>query len=273
MKRQPQSSPKYSLVISALLVVIILQWIYIARTHRPEKPSKEAIRPEPKPPVTQAVKGRIAIVLDDWGYNLNNLGLIEEIRYPVTLAVLPNLAFSERIAKELNARGFEVILHLPMEPREKKRLEKNTVMVSMSREKLGDILDDDLAAVPFARGVSNHMGSLATRDNATMEALFRELKKRRLYFLDSYVSSGNTGLEAARKVNLRYARRDVFLDNRLEASYIRRQVQQLKMKAKMRGEAIGIGHDRRATLEVLKEMMPQLAKEGYRFVFVSELVE
>jgi polysaccharide deacetylase 2 family uncharacterized protein YibQ len=40
-----------------------------------------------------------------------------------------------------------------------------------------------------------------------------------------------------------------------------------------KGWAIGIGHDRRNTLEVLKEEMPKLEKEGYKFVYVSELVK
>lgn len=272
MKRQVQNNSKYGFVISVLLVVIILQWIYIARLRAPEKITKEP-KPKPKPPVAEVIKARIAIVLDDWGYNLNNLGLIEQIKYPITAAVLPGLSFSERIAKELKDSGFEVILHLPMEPQEKKRLEKNTVMVSMGQDKIARILDKDLSSMPFARGVSNHMGSAATRDSVTMEIVFKELKKRQLYFLDSYVSSGDTGLGLARKLHQKYARRDVFLDNQLEPSYIRKQIQQLKLKAKMRGEAIGIGHDRKATLEVLKEMMPQLAREGYKFVFVSELVE
>jgi polysaccharide deacetylase 2 family uncharacterized protein YibQ len=38
------------------------------------------------------------------------------------------------------------------------------------------------------------------------------------------------------------------------------------------GQAIGIGHDRKITLEVLKEVMPSIEKEGYKFVFVSELI-
>jgi polysaccharide deacetylase 2 family uncharacterized protein YibQ len=39
------------------------------------------------------------------------------------------------------------------------------------------------------------------------------------------------------------------------------------------GSAVGIGHDRKITLEVLRDVMPQLAKEGYKLVFVSELAQ
>ena len=66
-------------------------------------------------------------------------------------------------------------------------------------------------------------------------------------------------------------RRDVFLDNVEESGYIKQQINKLKSKARSRGFAIGIGHDRKVTLEVLREVMPQLSKEGYKFVFLSEL--
>jgi hypothetical protein len=105
-----------------------------------------------------------------------------------------------------------------------------------------------------------------------MNILFSELKKRRLYFLDSYVSGNSLAVELSEKNKVRSAKRDVFLDNNLESSYIKAQIERLKKKARQNGEAIGIGHDRKITLEVLKETLPELAKEGYRLVFVSELV-
>ena len=72
-------------------------------------------------------------------------------------------------------------------------------------------------------------------------------------------------------MGLRFARRDVFLDNRDDPEYIRSQVIELKNLARSRGQAIAIGHDRKNTLLILKEMLPQLAEEGYKFVFVSEI--
>jgi polysaccharide deacetylase 2 family uncharacterized protein YibQ len=45
----------------------------------------------------------------------------------------------------------------------------------------------------------------------------------------------------------------------------------LASKAKSNGSAIGIGHDRPATIAVLKEMIPKLEADGFEFVYVSEL--
>ena len=141
----------------------------------------------------------------------------------------------------------------------------------MNEAEIRDIIGRDLLALPYIKGVSNHMGSMAMEDLKTMGVIFGELKKKRLYFLDSLVSPRSVCSALANKMRIGYARRDVFLDNEQEPEYIRNQINKLKLKAKIYGQAIGIGHDRKVTLEVLKETMPALQKEGYRFVFVSDL--
>jgi polysaccharide deacetylase 2 family uncharacterized protein YibQ len=255
----------YKIAICVLALIIIAQWVFII-TIRPKKAP-------PKIPIAVKVKAKIAIVIDDWGYNLNNLHILDRIKYPLTHSVLPNLSYSARVANELHRRGFQIILHLPMEPHEKYRLEKNTIMTTMDEPAIKNIVEQDLNSIVYAKGVSNHMGSAATEDGRTMGIVFKELKKRRLYFLDSFVSSKSVCSELAAKIGLGFAERDVFLDNKEEPGYIRQQLYKLKLKAKMYGKAIGIGHDRKITLEVLEETMPELEKEGYKFVFASELVK
>ncbi|HTZ11728.1 MAG TPA: divergent polysaccharide deacetylase family protein [Candidatus Margulisiibacteriota bacterium] len=252
---------KYKIALIVLSLLVVSQCLFIITS----RPKKAAV-----PPAVQ-LKGKIAIVLDDWGYNLNNMDLVEGIKYPLTASVLPGLTYSEAISDELHSRGFEIILHLPLEPQEKYRLEKNTVMVSQGEEEIRGIVTDDLSKVKFVRGVSNHMGSLATQDPRVMRVIFEELKKRKMFFLDSFASPRSICAELAAKVNLPFAKRNIFLDNNSDPGYIREQLHRLKMRARVKGSAIGIGHDRRNTLEVLKEVMPQIEKEGYKFVFVSEL--
>jgi polysaccharide deacetylase 2 family uncharacterized protein YibQ len=186
---------------------------------------------------------------------------------------LPRLDYSKVIADELHKRRLEIILHLPLEPYEKVRLENNTIMVSMDEPAIKNILAGDLKNIPYVRGVSNHMGSKATEDLRIMKILFREFKKRNLYFLDSLVSAETVGFDLAHKMGLAFGKRDIFLDNKKEAQYIKGQINKIKIIAKVYGQAIGIGHDQKVTLEVLKEAMPEIEKEGYKFVFVSELVK
>jgi polysaccharide deacetylase 2 family uncharacterized protein YibQ len=252
----------YKVAIGILLAVIIILCIVMLSIRVPKK----------APKIPLAVQGRIAIVLDDWGYNNNNLEILGQIKYPFTASILPNLNYSRQVAEELHARGFEIILHLPMEPNEKYRLEKNTIMTSLDDKTITKIIDLDLKSITYAVGVSNHMGSAATQDPRTMAIVFKELKNKHVFFLDSFVTPKSVCSALSTKIGIGFARRDVFLDNIEEAEYIKGQIYKLKSRAKTKGYAIGIGHDRRITLEVLREVMPQLEKEGYKLVFLSELV-
>ena len=252
---------KYKIAVIILGVALTLGSIILLI--RPRKPLRLMVTP----------RGRIAIVLDDWGYNLNNLSLAGELKFPLTMSVLPNLNYSRSAAERLHQQGFEVILHLPLEPREQYRMEKNTILTGYSEEQIRNIVALDLKSIAYARGVSNHMGSRATADPRVMGVILRELKKRQLYFLDSFVSGKSVCSGLAGKIGLGFARRDVFIDNKLDKECIRGQIYRLKNKGRAKGYAIGIGHDRKATLEVLKEMVPRLEREGYKFVFVSELVK
>ncbi|MFH0913353.1 MAG: divergent polysaccharide deacetylase family protein [Candidatus Omnitrophota bacterium] len=254
----------YKIAILILAIAIIIETAFVIYLL--------ATKPKKVPKIPTA-RGKIAIVLDDWGYNLNNLPILEQIKYPLTASILPNLDHSRTLAAALDKRGIEVILHLPMEPREKLRLEKNTILTNMDEQAIRDIVNQDLNDIPYAKGVSNHMGSKASEDLRVMSIVFSELKQRGLFFLDSLVSSKSVCSHLANKMHLGFARRDVFLDNKNEAGYIRQQIYKLKARARAYGQAVGIGHDRRVTLEVLKEVMPELEKQGYRFVFVSELVK
>lgn len=255
---------KSAILILSILVIIEAVAIIFLWATRPKKVPKVAV------PI---IKPRIAIVIDDWGYNLNNLDILDQIKYPLTMSVLPNLNYSKTVSEYLHQKSFEIILHLPLEPHEKYRLEKNTLMTSMDESRVINILKEDLSDVSNASGVSNHMGSKATEDARVMEIIFKELKRRNLYFLDNVVSSESICPALARKMDLLFAKRDIFLDNQPDLEYIRGQVYKLKTKAKIYGQAIGIGHDRKITLEALKEAMPALEKEGYKFVYVSELVK
>jgi hypothetical protein len=218
-------------------------------------------------------KGVIAIILDDWGYHLDNLAMLKEIKAPLTCAVLPNLKNSNFVAKELNALGCEIILHLPMEPKERYRLEKNTIISNLNAQQIQEIIDNDLISVAFAKGISNHMGSGITENRSITAIIMNSAKKHKLYFLDSFVTAKSICKEVATKTKVRFAKRDVFLDNSDDPIYIKNQLIKLKNLASQKKIAIGIGHDRKNTLLVLSQMLPLMEKEGYHFVFISQVVE
>ena len=254
---------KRKLIIITALILSVLVFIALILTSVNKKVIRKLV----------PVKGKIAIVIDDWGYNLNNLGIAAEIKAPLTCAILPNLKNSGLVSQKLNNLGFEIILHLPMEPKEKYRLESRTIMTNMDAEGIRNILEQDLSSVLFVKGVSNHMGSRITEDSKVSAIVMSEVKKRKLYFLDSFVTAKSVCASLAVKIKIKFAKRDIFLDNLDDLSYIKGQIIKLRDLAKKNGQAVGIGHDRRNTLMALKEALPQLVKSGYQLVFVSEIVK
>ncbi|MFH0828096.1 MAG: divergent polysaccharide deacetylase family protein [Candidatus Omnitrophota bacterium] len=259
----------YKLAIGFLLALILVMGLIFFLKKRPVEPLK--LPPEKVVKHVKKKAGKIAIVIDDVGYTLSNLGIIESLKYPLTFSILPGLDFSKSAAEDLNSRGFQIILHLPMEPKDNRSLEADTILVSMDEAQVRSIINKDLTAIPKLKGVSNHMGSKVTEDEKTMSVVLDELKKRNMFFLDSFVTANSVAKQLAAQKKLRFVQRDVFLDNSSEPEYIRQQINQLKQKALKNGQAVGIGHDRKATLEVLREEIPKMAKEGFRFVFVSDL--
>lgn len=246
-----------------------------------EQPQRRSVPPAPAPvvlPVTpvprpaSARTPRIAIVIDDWGYSMRNVEAARSIGLPLTIAVLPNLRYSFTVAQALHERGHEIILHLPMEPQGATPRERDTVLTGHTPDELRRIVAQGLESVTYARGVSNHTGSRATEDEATMRMLLGELRARSLYFLDSYVTVNSLGASLAASIGLPHARRDIFLDNTDDPEYIREQLARLKQKADEQGYAVGIGHDRSTTLAVLGQAMPEMEKEGYEFVYVSDVL-
>ncbi len=218
-------------------------------------------------------KASAAIVLDDFGYNLRNVKDVWALEAPVTLSILPNLPYSRTISLAAREHGFEHILHLPLEPHENRRLEKRTIMISMTDEEVAETLKWAMLSVPGLAGISNHMGSKGTEDKRVMSTIFRQMKTDNLYFLDSLVTNKSICARASREIGIRFAARSVFLDNKTDPDYIAGQITEMADKALAAGSAIGIGHDRPLTISVIKEMLPELKRRGIRLVPASELAE
>ncbi len=231
----------------------------------------------PIPPVSAPAfpkgKGKIAIVLDDWGYTMRQVPAVNSIEQPLTVSVLPSLPYSTQVAAAARAHGHQVMLHMPMEamdPNEPR--EADTLLTGMNRREILDRLNRSLLTVPGAAGVNNHQGSKATSDSVLMEIVLQEVKRRNLFFMDS-VTGHSVGPVLARRMGVRFARRDVFLDNTAAPAAIRKQLAELARLASKNGKAIAIGHDRPATIQVLQEALPALEQAGYTLVPLSDLTE
>lgn len=253
--------------IAVLVVLVILETGLLVKFW----PRKPKVVPH-KPPVE--IVAKIAIIIDDWGYSEPNINFLKETKIPFDISVLPFLPYSKAAAEEAHLNNKEVMLHLPLEPHPNSqiRLENTVILVNMKQQEIIKILNDALKSVPYARGINNHMGSLATEDKDVMAVIFKEIKKKKLFFVDSLVTVNSICLELAEEMQVKFGQRAVFLDNKADTQYISNQFSKLVKVAKNQGYAIGIGHDHALTLKLIKELAPEIEKQGIKFVFVSELV-
>ena len=251
------------------LVILKDGFILVELTFIPFSASKPS-QAEPR----AGIKGRIAIVIDDFGPNLTIAREFLALNCPLTFSVLPFYKHSKDIATEAHSQGREVMLHLPLEPlnNEENKLEKGTLYTSMDESTLLTQLREELSSVPHVDGVNGHMGSKFTGDRKSMEILLRELKSRGLFFLDSLTTEKSVGSSVAQEIKITFGKRDLFLDRDIEGSTIEERLLQLSHLAKKRGHAIGIAHPYPDTLNALKKMLPLLSSEGIEVFPVSQII-
>ena len=232
-----------------------------------------ATPPAPRPDEPSTASGRVAIVIDDLGRELEVVRLLVELDSRLTFAVLPFEPRTTEIATLLADRGAEILLHLPMEPEGEADAGPGALSAEMTATEIAAATRQALAAVPGAVGVNNHMGSALTSDRGAMRSVLAVLGERRLYFLDSRTSTESVGYDLAREAGVPAARRDLFLDESDDRAAIASAIDRLVDLALRRGAAIGIAHPRPETIAALAERLPRLRDQGVELVPVSFLAE
>jgi uncharacterized protein len=237
----------------------------------------EAVQPKPgTAPRAPSGKALLAVIIDDLGYDRAAADAVLALRFPLTVAVLPNHPLSAGIAEQAHRRGDQVMLHLPMEA-ESGHLEKGAPVESvelrpgMDAGEVDAIVSKMLATVPYAAGVNNHQGSRATTDAALMDGVMRALAARHLFFIDSRTTAATVAYDTAERDGVRAAWRKVFLDDVATRPAVLQQLRLAVRDAQKQGWAIAIGHPHPATIAALAEYLPHLESQGVRLVLASDV--
>jgi polysaccharide deacetylase 2 family uncharacterized protein YibQ len=196
------------------------------------------------------------------------------VNCPLAVAIIPGLEYSTQLAESFHNAGKEILIHLPMESEGESEDEDLTLKVSMIPQEIRGRLYQAIYDIPFARGISNHQGSLFTADEEAMNHLAQVLADTNLYFLDSITSPKTVAFNICRHWEIPTLQRDIFLDTELEAGEtISDRFVQLVLIAKKKGYAVGIGHRHWETLKALEEFLRSPASEELELVFPSELIK
>lgn len=229
-------------------------------------PSKiQAVDVHPKMP-------RIAILIDDLGYNRHGMESSLSLPTEVALAILPSTPFATQTAMSAQKQKRITLLHAPMENQRELKLGPGGLYANMTEDELKATLSKDLDGLPGVQGVNNHMGSLLTTKANSMAWVMETLKARSLFFIDSLTSPKSVAKKTAQAYGLDTVSRDVFLDNIRTEAAIDKQFSRLLKLARKHGSALAIGHPYPETMSYLKKRLSNLEHEGVLLVPLSSLL-
>lgn len=263
-KRKGVIKTRYLLLFFLALSVITSVFVY-RELDRDVLQKKEAVQPKKIPttedraettPGKRTHVPRIAIVIDDLGPDKKAVNLLLDLNVPLTLSVLPHETYSSWAADEARNRGYEVIAHLPMEAKDPHRLGKGGLYTWMTDDEIRATLVESLSKLTGLKGASNHMGSAFTEDERAMTVIILMLKGQGLFFLDSLTTSHSATERVARQGGVKILQRDIFLDNSDDPADIASQWRKLTDIARSKGQAIGLAHPRKNTLDFLTKTLP-----------------
>ena len=269
MSPKAKSKKKRRHIAFILLLIIAAVFFYVEEFEKEKRHRKkpEITKHEVRPPVRLP---KIAIVIDDLGPSRKLAEQLLKIKSPLTLSILPQQDYSAWIAEEGDRLGRDIMLHIPMEASKPLKLGKGGLYTWMTDREIFQTLEEDLRSVPHVKGANNHMGSAFTQDERAMSAVLSELKKRRLFFVDSLTTPDSAGFRLANAMGMKAFHRDVFLDDSSDPVEIGVQWKRLVATARKRGHAIMLAHPRKNTLEFLQKALRD--NKEVTVVPVSELV-
>lgn len=217
---------------------------------------------------------KLAIVIDDLGRSLKSAVDFASLDIPLTFAVFPKLSESHAVAGYFISRQRDIMLHMPMEPRDfpAQNPGPGAIFMGMDAQELQQEVLEDLASVPGIIGINNHMGSRLTADSQKMDQVMATLKGRNLFFLDSRTIADSVAYKSALKAGIPALQRDVFLDNDRDVEKILDQFLVLIEIAKVKKQAIGIGHPYPETLKALTKVSEIADSAGVEIVPVRNFL-
>lgn len=225
-------------------------------------------------PESRKYSGKLAVIVDDCGYDMSSVRTLLNTGLPLNFAVLPYKPYSSDVLEMIKSDGRVAMLHLPMEPMDRSAMSEgsSTICTDMSKDKILELTRKAINSLPGVSGVNNHQGSKATADSATMTTVLQELRNQDLFFVDSRTSSKSVARDKAVAMGVPTARNDIFLDNSSDVQAIRKQIYKAMDIAEKNGSAIAICHARPNTAKAWNMYAEEIKNTGIELVPITDLL-
>lgn len=244
-----------------------------------EEPAKVVEKPKPvksenKFNLPKAKNGAtLVFVFDDGGQKVSDLKEFLKLPFPITVAVLPKLQYSVESANLVRQSGHELILHQPMQAINRSvNPGPGAIKPEMSEDEVRSLLFSNINEIGPVAGMNNHEGSAITADIEKMAVVLKTASDCGIFFLDSRTNVNTVVPLVAKEMGYNYYERNIFLDNEKTRENALMELKKGLDIANKKGSAIMIGHVWSADFlpALLKELYPELVKNGYKFSVVSE---
>lgn len=224
------------------------------------------------------VTPKVAIVIDDFGYNGQGSEDMLNLPVPITAAIMPFSSNSKETGELAKSLGQEVIIHMPMESLTGKKewVGDKGIFLNMSEEEIVRTTNEAFEILPMSVGINNHMGSAIMEDERALSNVMSVVADRGVYFLDSVTTWDSYGKEVANNYDVEFFERDVFLDSTDDVDVVRENMLKAMEVAKQTGSAIAIGHvgveGGDITVRAIMDSIEIYADNGVEFVFLSDIL-
>ncbi|MGG3306774.1 divergent polysaccharide deacetylase family protein [Paenibacillus lautus] len=219
---------------------------------------------------------KLAVIIDDFGNDQKGTQEMLSLPVKITVAVMPFLPTSVKDAEAAHRQGHDVIIHMPMEPKQGRAswLGPGAILSSLTDEEIRKRMEEAIDSIPYAVGINNHMGSKVTGDERVMSIVLDVCRERGLFFIDSKTNYYSVVGKLAAEKGMPSIANDIFLDDVHTVQHVSKQLQTAAQHAEERTSCIAIGHVGVygiRTAEALKGSIPKLQAK-VEFVGISDLV-
>jgi hypothetical protein len=210
---------------------------------------------------------KLVIIIDDVALK-HQVKKLKKLNLALTLSFFPSDLNHPQTTEFALETPFSMV-HFPLEAQNFKNEEVDTLHVGDSENRIRERVNQISSQFHNLHFVNNHTGSKFTSDYKSMKFLLKALAEHNIQFVDSVTTSKSVVKAVSKELGLRYIRRDIFIDNKLDVDYILNQLKTAIELAKKRGYAVAIGHPHNATIKALSKLRPLL--DGVQLVYINEI--
>jgi len=217
---------------------------------------------------------KFVLIVDDMGRDKESLDELSKLNLPLTISILPFQKYSREAANYAKKNGWEVMLHMPMEPLNVRENDPGeaALLADMPEDKMRATISELFQSLPYLKGFNNHMGSRLTAMRDKMEIVMSEAKKNNIFFIDSMTTEKSVAFEVAMNLGVPAAARTLFLDNVQNEELIAEKLKNAIEIVEKKGFAIALCHAYPETIRVLSRYSSIVGNRDTHLVHASEII-